>query len=243
MPREPASIILDPQRMSMRTGFHYFSSQGLAGMKLSTWPKFAEIEPLMQEMITRWHQAEAEINGWETVADRLPGTQIEGWAETTEMLQLINTFQWHEEDRSRAHGAGDEVLGAVKRSIDASNRRRVQTVDRLDNQIYHQLQEAGVVAEGAPLNSESPGSIIDRLTVLALKIYHIREATEDMDAGHEQDSMRNKLENLTEQSTDLGGCLDVLMTGILEGRIGLKLYRQVKVYVEPGTGKLNADLD
>ena len=212
-------------------------------MNLSTWPKFAEIEPLMREVITRWHDAEATIDGWETVGDRLPGTQAAGWAETAEMLQLINTFQWHEEDRSRAHGAGDEVLGAVKRSIDASNRRRVQTVDRLDDQIFHQLKDAGVVAEGAPLNSESPGSIIDRLTVLALKIYHIGEAIKGLDTGTEQDAMRVKLENLTEQSADLGGCLDVLMAGILEGRIGLKLYRQVKVYVEPGTGKLNADLD
>lgn len=212
-------------------------------MNTSIWPMFTEIDPLLQEVITRWHAAEAKIEGWDTVTDALPPTLPEGWAGTTELLQLINTFQWHEEDRSRAHGAGDEVLGAVKRSIDASNRRRVQTVDRLDDLIYQQLMEAGVVAEGAPLNSESPGSIIDRLTVLALKIYHISEAIEDLDEGPKCNGMRDKLANLTEQSTDLGNCLDDLMTGIREGRIGLKLYRQVKVYVEPGTGKLNADLD
>ncbi len=214
----------------------------------SSWPTFAEIGPLMQDVIARWHVAEAKIEGWETVTDALPGTRAEGWAATTELLQLINTFQWHEEDRSRAHGAGDEVLGAVKRSIDASNRRRVQTVDRLDDLIFHQLKEARVLAEGVPLNSESPGSIIDRLTVLALKIYHIGEAIgeldeSDTDQADEIRGLRDKLENLNEQSSDLGTCLDILMTGILEGRIGLKLYRQVKVYRQADTGKLNADLD
>ena len=212
-------------------------------MKISTWPVFAEIDPLMQDVIARWHRAEARIEGWDTVPGAVPPTLPEGWAGTTELLQLINTFQWHEEDKSRAHGAGEDILAAVKRSIDASNRRRVQTVDRLDDLIYTQCREAGIVAEGAPLNSESPGSIIDRLTVLALKIYHIGEATAGLAAGAERDGMLDKLASLTEQSTDLGHCLDVLMTGVREGRIGLKLYRQVKVYQEPGTGKLTADLD
>ena len=99
------------------------------------------------------------------------------------------------------------------------------------------------MAEGAPLNSESPGSIIDRLTVLALKIHHIGEALDAMEPGAGRDSMREKLSALTEQSADLGGCLDVLMDGIVAGRIGLKLYRQVKVYAEPGTGKLKEGLD
>lgn len=212
-------------------------------MSSSVWPAFVEIEPLLQDVIARWHRAEAQVSDWESVPAAIPATQTDGWAGTAELLQLINTFQWHEEDKSRAHGAGDEVLAAVKRTIDDSNRRRVQTVDRLDDLIYTQCREAGVVAEGAPLNSESPGSIIDRLSVLALKIYHIREALEDLDDEAERAGLREKLENLTEQSADLGGCLDVLMVGIREGRIGLKLYRQVKVYVEPGTGKLNADLD
>ena len=217
-------------------------------MKSSTWPNFAEIEPLLLDVIARWHAAEAKITDWDTVSAALPGTLPDGWAGTTELLQVINTFQWHEEDRSRAHGAGDEILGAVKRSIDASNRRRVQTVDRLDDLIFTQLKEAGVLIADAALNSESPGSIIDRLTVLALKIYHIREAITGLDSvdptqAEEIKSLRDKLENLSEQSTDLGGCLDILMTGVCEGRIGLKLYRQVKVYVEPGTGKLKADLE
>ena len=207
------------------------------------WPNFTEIEPLMQEVIARWHAAEAQVAGWDTVDAAIPLTRGEGWARTAELLQLINTYQWHEEDKSRAHGAGDEILAAVKRSIDDSNRRRVQTVDSLDDVIYTQLKDAGVVAEGAPLNSESPGSIIDRLTVLALKIHHIGEALDAMEPGAGRDSMREKLDTLTEQSADLGGCLDILMDGIVAGRIGLKLYRQVKVYVEPGTGKLKEGLD
>ncbi len=217
-------------------------------MSSSKWPNFADIESLLQNVITRWHASEAKISGWETVADALPSTQPAGWAATTELLQVINTFQWHEEDRSRDHGADDSILASVKRSIDASNRRRVQTVDRLDDLIYTQLNEAGVLVSGASLNSESPGSIIDRLTVLALKIFHISEALgtlneTDPDQSAEVSSLKDKLENLTEQSIDLGDCLDVLVNGICTGKIGLKLYRQVKVYRQSGTGKLNADLD
>ncbi len=212
-------------------------------MSESIWPVYSELKVLLPEVIGRWHEAEARIRDWSGAEAEIPMTRPGGWLRTAEKLQLINTFQWHEEDKSRAHGAGDEVLASVKRIIDDSNRRRVQTVDRLDDIIFTQLNAAGVVADGAPLNSESPGSIIDRLTVLALKIYHIEEARAGMAPGPDRDSMDGKLETLTEQSRDLGKCLDVLMNGIRAGRIGLKLYRQVKVYVEPGTGKLKEGLE
>lgn len=212
-------------------------------MSDSIWPRYAELKTLLPEVIGRWHAAESEVESWADAEAAIPLTRPAGWLRTTEKLQLINTFQWHEEDRSRAHGAGDEVLAAVKRSIDDSNRRRVQTVDRLDDEIFTRLKQAGALAAGAPLNSESPGSIIDRLTVLALKVYHIEEAIAQLSPGPEMDSMREKLATLTEQSADLGGCLDALMDGIRAGRIGLKLYRQVKVYVEPGSGKLKEGLE
>ncbi len=136
------------------------------------------------------------------------------------------------------------VLGAIKRSIDASNRRRVQTVDRLDDQIYTGLREADSLKADAPLHSESPGSIIDRLTVLALKTYHVSEAHDALAAGSaDAVAMQGRLDTLTEQYADLGVCLDRLLVGISAGETGLKLYRQVKLYKDPETGQMRADLD
>lgn len=202
------------------------------------------ISAILTDVITRWHEQEDGVTDWDSARAEIPLMRPEGWARTVELLQLINTFQWHEEDKSRDHGADDTVLAAVKRSIDASNRRRVQTIDALDDLIYTGLKDAGLLVEGAPLNSESPASIIDRLTVLALKIYHVDEALQAYRAGGEDPgSMQDRLDTLTEQSRDLGACLDTMLAGIRGGTMGLKLYRQVKVYREPGTGRLVADLD
>lgn len=204
---------------------------------------WAAVGPILGEVIVRWHEQEAAIGGWESALAAVPARQAAGWAATVEHLQLINTFQWHEEDRSRDHGADDHVLAAVKRSIDASNRRRVQTVDRLDDMIHAGLVRSGAVDPAAPLNSESPASIIDRLTVLALKIHHVAEALAPMPQGDERRAMQDRLDGLTGQRDDLGGCLDALLAGIRGGQVGLRLYRQVKVYRQAETGTLKADLD
>jgi len=203
---------------------------------------WADVAPVLVDVIDRWHAAEDGISGWKSAQDLLPPTGAAGWAAQVELLQLINTFQWHEEDRSRDHGADDTVLAEVKRSIDASNRRRVQAVDKLDDMIHAGLAAGGVSDPAAPLNSESPGSIIDRLTVLALKIHHVAEARDGLD-GDEAAVMERRLVGLVEQRDDLGGCLDALLAGIRAGRVGLKLYRQVKVYRETATGALKADLE
>jgi len=205
---------------------------------------FASVEAILTDVINHWHEQEESITDWPSALEAIPLGRPEGWARTAERLQLINTFQWHEEDKSRDHGADDAILAGTKRSIDASNRRRVQNIDALDDLIFTGLKEAGLLKDGAQLNSESPGSIIDRLTVLALKVYHVEEALAAFRAGGEDPgAMQDRLDTLTEQTRDLGACLDRMLTGIRAGDMGLKLYRQVKVYREPGTGRLVADLD
>ena len=208
-------------------------------------PGFAPVAPILQAVVERWHESESAVSDWDSACTAIPAREADGWAATVERLQLINTFQWHEEDRSRDSGANDTTLAEVKRSIDASNRRRVQTVDCLDDQIHTGLQSLGVLDAAAPLNSESPGSIIDRLSVLVLKIYHVGEAVAALsgDDPDELRAMQGRLAILTEQMNDLGTCLDRLLDGIRAGRIGLKLYRQVKIYRQADTGKLKADLD
>jgi len=207
---------------------------------------FAQVKSIQSDVIKRWHALESGIESWPGAQEIVASQSATGWAATCEKLQLINTYQWHEEDKSRAHGAGDEFLGAVKRSIDASNRRRVQTVDQLDDIIFNGLSESGSLNQEAPLNSESPGSIIDRLSVLMLKLYHVTEARDalkdaDGDSG-KIEATQGQVNTLSEQIEDLGQCLDVLLKGIAAGTVRVKFYRQVKVYIDPSTGEIKSDL-
>ncbi len=219
-------------------------------------PNGRELQMVFWGVIERWHTSEDSIADWESALREIPLRHERDWGRMIEHLQLINTFQWHEEDRSHLDGISDPILAAVKRSIDASNSRRVHAVDALDDLIHSRLAAAGLLADGAPLHSESPGSIIDRLTVLALKIFHLREAlhetglfdpnddqtgddqtTDDQTPDERSRELHQRLRLLTEQHVDLTLCLDRLFDDIRAGKVGLKLYRQVKFYRDNTTGK------
>ena len=223
-------------------------------------PSGRTIQPILWKIIESWHRREAEIASWED-AERLLPPNHDGWAALAERLQLINTFQWHEEDKSRDRSDNDTRLAAVKRSIDASNRRRVKAVEAFDRFLHARLTRAGLLAEAAPLHSESPGSIVDRITVLALKVFHVREAltaarretvspetTPDKGAGAAEPApdpeladLYQRLRSLTEQLVDLTECLDRLLADIAAGRIRFKLYEQVKVYRDSASGRLRSE--
>jgi hypothetical protein len=141
---------------------------------------------------------------------------------------------WHIEDEARAPGASDAELAAVKRRIDRTNQLRNDLMEELDRATQSWLEERGLPNPAAPLHSESPGLIIDRLSILALKIYHTREEAErpDAPAGHATRN-RERLAILEEQRDDLAGCLDALWRETLKGSRRFKLYRQLKMYNDP----------
>ena len=141
---------------------------------------------------------------------------------------------WHIEDEARTPGASDAELAAVKRRIDATNQERNDLVEELDRSLITWLAERDLPNEDAPLNSETPGLIIDRLSILSLKIYHTREEAERPDApeGHAERN-RERLQVLEEQRSDLAGCLDALWRETLAGTRRFKLYRQLKMYNDP----------
>jgi hypothetical protein len=200
------------------------------------------LQPILWDVIERWHKHEATIENWQDAIEAVAIRHAPGWPALVERLQLINTFQWHEEDKSRDRVAEDALLAQVKRSIDASNARRVRTIDELDEMIYRGFESAGALADDAPLHSESIGSIMDRATVLALKIYHLKEvlasertqppaqsvAASGADTRLHQ--LYGRLRTTTEQLVDLTECLDHLLADIRGGRRRIKLYRQVKIY-------------
>ena len=156
------------------------------------------------------------------------------WAELVVCQHRANFDLWHIEDEARAPGATDTELAAVKRRIDATNQQRNDLVEELDRVLLAWLAERGLPNPAAPLNSESPGLIIDRLSILALKIYHTREETvrENAPEGHAARN-RERLRILEEQRSDLAGCLEDLWRETLAGARRFKLYRQLKMYNDP----------
>lgn len=147
----------------------------------------------------------------------------------------IDTVQWHFEDIIRdPHIDPTEAL-ALKRRIDRSNQDRTDLVEQIDSHFRQKYAEVKVLP-GARINTESPAWAIDRLSILALKIYHMREQAERQDASKEhRDTCMAKLNVLLEQQKDLGTAIDQLLEDIEEGRKYMKVYRQMKMYNDPST--------
>lgn len=138
---------------------------------------------------------------------------------------------WHEEDKARNPVASDHDITDVKHHIDALNQRRNDLVEQIDALL---LATAGPQNEGSPLHSETPGLIIDRLSILELKVYHTGEQVHRQTAT-EQHRQKNgeRLRVLTCQRNDLAGCLDELWAEALAGKRRFRLYRQLKMYNDP----------
>lgn len=138
---------------------------------------------------------------------------------------------WHEEDAARSPDAPDSTIAFVKHEIDRLNQRRNDLVEKIDLAL---LDEVGPQNELAPLHSETPGLIVDRLSILALKIYHTAEEAH-RESATEQHRRRNleRLYILEQQRNDLASCLDQLWQQILRGERRFRLYRQMKMYNDP----------
>ena len=147
----------------------------------------------------------------------------------------IDTVQWHFEDIIRdPHINPDDAL-SLKRRIDRSNQDRTDLVEEIDSYFRHQYSQVKPLPE-ARLNTESPAWAIDRLSILALKIYHMAEQVSREDASAEHRAKcQAKLDVLNEQQVDLGTAIDHLLDDISEGKKYMKVYRQMKMYNDPST--------
>jgi hypothetical protein len=179
------------------------------------------ITRMQDEMTAALHETEGEL-AIEVSADGLMALA---------MAQHRANFElWHEEDKARAPEVSDVEIVRVKRAIDVLNQRRNDLVEKMDLWLIERLEQDAV----APLHSETPGLMIDRLSILALKIYHTQEEAHRASATESHRSRNvERLALLEEQREDLAGCLDALWAEVLKGTRRFKLYRQMKMYNDP----------
>jgi hypothetical protein len=156
------------------------------------------------------------------------------WLSAVEEQHRANFDLWHIEDEARAPGASDAEIAGVKRRVDETNQLRNDRTEELDRILLAWLEPRGLPSLTAPLHSESPGLIVDRLSILALKIYHTRQEAgrEDAPAGHAERNAE-RLAILESQRNDLAGCLDAFWKQTMAGTRRFKLYRQMKMYNDP----------
>ena len=147
----------------------------------------------------------------------------------------IDTVQWHYEDIIRDPHIDPVEALSLKRRIDRSNQDRTDLVEQIDSYFLHLYSDVNVLPD-ARINTESPAWAIDRLSILALKIYHMQEQVDrqDADAAHIE-KCRSKLAVLLEQQKDLSTAIDQLLEDISAGRKYMKVYKQMKMYNDPST--------
>ena len=149
-------------------------------------------------------------------------------------LHLANFELWHLEDQARDLLSGDATVAATKRAIDRVNQHRNDTVETIDASLLDALRARGLPDATAPLHSETPGQMLDRLSILSLKLFHtsLEAGRADVEETHREFN-RSRALALTEQQTDLACCLADLWRDVLAGRKRFKLYRQLKMYNDP----------
>jgi len=206
----------------------------------------ARFDDVASASIAAWQDARVAQPGWAT--DPAVEHRDGAW-HWIEANHRCNTQLWDEEDQARRRDVSDAAIAANKRAIDGFNQRRNDAVERIDEALLARLADV-TPAHDAWHSSETAGAMIDRLSILALKIFHMHEQTQRADASPEHvATCRDKLARLGLQRRDLGRCLDTLLARAAEGRAFWRVYRQFKMYNDPslnpylygGTGRKKAD--
>lgn len=197
--------------------------------------------PSAQDLSSLHDQALARSDWLATLPelDAVGGDELRLWMTRN---HFYNSKLWAEEDLARRTQVSDSEIAANKRAIDRYNQARNDATERVDELLLLRLglvdaesarsdTPRSLAPAGARLNSETAGTIADRLSILALKIHAMRQQTErqDVDEAHRASS-RAKLAQLLAQRADLGGCLDALLADAAAGRAFFKVYRQFKMY-------------
>lgn len=182
-----------------------------------------------EKVINKWHEKEKVLTSLDD-AINLIAFEKDEFLMQVERIAIANTVLWHEEDKARDTGATDETIAEVKRRIDKLNAARVKRVEQIDELIYNAVK----MNEQSPLNTETPASVIDRLTILALKRSHMDIEANRGDASQEhKDNCAAKLKMIHDQQADLCASFDNLMEELSAGKRRFRMYKQFKMYNDP----------
>ncbi len=183
-----------------------------------------------------FNQAIADYHIKDNIDTPIQNPYKEGTIENRLYLKnWIDTVQWHFEDIIRDPQIDPAEALVLKRRIDKSNQDRTDLVEQIDSYFRDVYKEVKVQAD-ARINTESPAWAVDRLSILALKIYHMKEQVERPEASAEHKAKcQAKLDVLLEQQVDLSTAIDQLLEDIEAGRKYMKVYRQMKMYNDPST--------
>jgi hypothetical protein len=180
--------------------------------------------------IAAFHDGRHAVGGW---ARNVAPAFAEGLWRAIEDNHRCNCLLWEEEDLARRRSVPDSEIAQNKRAIDGYNQRRNDAIERLDEHLLAALAQVPRSA-AARLNSETAGAMVDRLSILSLKIHHMRLQTERTDVDREHlESCQDKLLRLCEQREDLAACFDRLLAEAARGETYFKVYRQFKMYNDP----------
>ena len=173
-----------------------------------------------------------EVEQWHEELPQDDSSESADFPSLVSTQHQVNFELWHQEDLARDPDVSDSKIAEVKRAIDVLNQRRNDLIEQLDQFLVNVLSRENVnTTDQTELNSETPGSMIDRLSINALKIYHMNEEIqrEDVAENHRKKCF-GKLSVLQEQREDLRQCLDKLLVDLSIGKKRLKVYQQMKMY-------------
>ena len=173
-----------------------------------------------------------EVEQWHEELPQDDSSESADFPSLVSTQHQVNFELWHQEDLARDLDVSDSKIAGVKRAIDVLNQRRNDLIEQLDQFLVNVLSRENVnTTDQTELNSETPGSMIDRLSINALKIYHMNEEIqrEDVAESHRKKCF-GKLSVLQEQREDLRQCLDKLLVDFSTGKKRLKVYQQMKMY-------------
>lgn len=199
---------------------------------------------IASHLVATFHDSYLANPSWSksSVIHNSDGTELWKWIIKN---HCNNCLLWAQEDLARRIKVSDIDIAINKRAIDRYNQARNDAIECIDEQLLIALELVDAVSartdspivkvtKGARLNSETAGSMVDRMSILALKICAMRQQTERIEVDEAHRLMcRIKLERLNEQRSDLGACLDELLADTQAGRAYFKVYRQFKMYNDP----------
>ena len=184
--------------------------------------EMATIDALLAHLVDHWHRFEPEHT-----EEGLSGRICD--------LHRYNFLLWHEEDIARSPSVTDGRIAQVKRAIDRYNQLRNDCIEKVDDWLVADLIARGIAAAPvAPAATETPGAAIDRLSILELRRYHMREQIERRDASQEhREKAAARMVVLDEQRAHLVRATDRLLADIYSGQRPLRVFRQMKMYNDP----------